>query len=61
MGVLRLVLVLAGLIGTLIIGAAVDRTSHSVSDTLYGAAAPVLLLWLAVAAVLLLLQRPRGS
>ena len=56
---LRLLLVTAGIAGTLAIGAAVDRSSHSVSDTLYGAAVPVLLLWLAITVALLLLSLRR--
>ena len=57
---LRLLVVAGGVAGTVAIGAAVDRSSHSVSDTLYGAAGPVLLLWLVIAA-LLLLPRLRRS
>ncbi len=47
-------LVLAGAIATVAIGAVVDASSHSVSDTLYGAATPVLILWLVIGLVLLL-------
>ena len=54
MRVLRLLLVAVGIVGSVAIGAAVDRSSHSVSDTLYGAAGPILLLWLVIAALLLL-------
>ena len=36
---------------------AVDRTSHSVSDTFYGAAVPIGLVWLVAVAVLLVLRR----
>ena len=60
MRVLRLLVVAGGVVRTVAIGAAVDRSSHSVSDTLYGAAGPVLLLWLAVAALLLLPRVRRG-
>jgi hypothetical protein len=36
---------------------AVDSTSHSVSDTVYGAAAPIGLAWLVALAVVLVLRR----
>jgi hypothetical protein len=36
---------------------AVDRTSHSVSDTFYGAAVPIGLVWLVAVAVVLVLRR----
>jgi hypothetical protein len=36
---------------------AVDRTSHSVSDTFYGAAFPIGLLWLVALAAVLVLRR----
>jgi hypothetical protein len=61
MRVLSWLVVAAGIAGSLAIGAAVDRTSHSVSDTLYGAAGPVLLLWLVIGAALLLLGRLRRA
>jgi hypothetical protein len=61
MRVLSWLVVAAGIAGTLAIGAAVDRTSHSASDTFYGAAGPVLLLWLVIGAVLLLLGRLRRA
>jgi hypothetical protein len=57
MRTLRWLVVAAGLIGTIAIGAVVDSSSHSVSDTLYGAAVPVLLMWLVISAVLVLLRR----
>ncbi|HEX6655796.1 MAG TPA: hypothetical protein VF153_06255 [Candidatus Limnocylindria bacterium] len=60
MPLLRLLLVAVAIVGTVAISVAVDQSSHSVSDTLYGAAGPVLLLWLVVAA-LLLLPRLRRS
>lgn len=46
-----------GVVVTGIIGALVDSGSHSVSDTLYGAAGPVLLVWVAVAGVLVMIGR----
>ena len=61
MRVIRLLLVVLAVAGTVAIGIAVDRSSHSVSDTLYGAAAPVLLLWLVVGAALLLLPYIRRT
>jgi hypothetical protein len=36
---------------------AVDSSSHSVSDTLYGAAAPIGLVWLIAVAVIALVRR----
>jgi hypothetical protein len=36
---------------------AVDGTSHSVSDTVYGAAAPIGLVWLFALAVVFVLRR----
>ncbi|MDP9250346.1 MAG: hypothetical protein M3O78_03130 [Chloroflexota bacterium] len=36
---------------------AVDRTSHSVSDTFYGAVVPIGLVWLVAVAVVLVLRR----
>ena len=36
---------------------AVDRASHSVSDTFYGAAVPIGLVWLAALGVILMLRR----
>jgi len=36
---------------------AVDRTSHSVSDTFYEAAIPIGLVWLAALGVILVLRR----
>jgi hypothetical protein len=36
---------------------AVDRSSHSVSDTFYGAAAPIGLVWLIALAVIALVRR----
>jgi hypothetical protein len=36
---------------------AVDRTSHSVSDTFYGAAVPIGLLWLVAITVVFVLRR----
>jgi hypothetical protein len=60
MRIVRWLLVLIGVAGSVAIGAAVDRSSHSVSDTLYGSVIPVLLLWLVVGLVLLAL-RPRRA
>ncbi|HEY7527418.1 MAG TPA: hypothetical protein VIA82_11370 [Candidatus Limnocylindria bacterium] len=60
MRTVRWLVVAAGMVGSVAIGAVVDRTSHSVSDTLYGAAVPVLLLWMGVALVLVFL-RPRRA
>jgi len=60
MRMVRWLVVVAGMVGSVAIGAVVDQTSHSVSDTLYGAAVPVLLLWLVIGVVLLLL-RPRRT
>ena len=57
MRTIRWLLALAGAIGTIAIGAIVDRTSHSVSDTLYGTAVPVLLLWLVIGGTLVFLRR----
>jgi hypothetical protein len=59
MRVLRRLLVVVGIAGSVAIGAAVDRSSHSVSDTFYGAAVPVLLLWLVIGLLLLLALRLR--
>jgi hypothetical protein len=56
----RWLVVTAGMVGSVAIGAVVDRTSHSVSDTFYGAAVPVLLLWIVVGLALLLLRPRRG-
>jgi len=53
----RWVILMGGVVGTFAMGAAVDRTSHSLSDTFYGAAIPVLLLWLGIGVVLLILHR----
>jgi hypothetical protein len=36
---------------------AVDRTSHSVSDTFYGAAVPIGLVWLVALGVIALVRR----
>jgi hypothetical protein len=36
---------------------AVDRTSHSLSDTFYGAAVPIGLVWLVALAVVFVLRR----
>jgi len=60
MRTLRWLLVVAGMIGTVLIGAAIDRGSHSVSDMLYGAAIPLLVLWLVIGIVLLLLRPGRA-
>jgi hypothetical protein len=57
MRALRFLVVGFGVAASLIIGFLVDRTSHSVSDTLYAAAAPVALTWLAVAVLLVALRR----
>jgi hypothetical protein len=57
MPALRRLLVVVGIAGTILIGAAVERGSHSVSDTLYGAIGPVLLLWLIIGLALVLLRR----
>jgi hypothetical protein len=40
---------------------AVDRTSHSVSDTLYGAAVPIGLIWLVAVTVVFVLSRTMAS
>jgi hypothetical protein len=40
---------------------AVDSTSHSVSDTFYGSAVPIGLIWLAAMAVILVLRRTMAS
>lgn len=57
MRTLRIAAITVGGLATIAIGVVVDPASHSVSDTLYGAAVPVLLVWLAVAGVLLLPRR----
>jgi hypothetical protein len=56
----RIGLVVAGVIATVVIGALVDRTTHSVSDTLYGSAVPVALVWLVIGAALFM-TRPRTA
>jgi hypothetical protein len=40
---------------------AIDSTSHSVSDTFYGAAVPIGLIWLVATAVIVLLRRTMAS
>ena len=40
---------------------AVDAGSHSVSDTFYGAAAPIGLVWLVAVGVVLVLRRTMAS
>lgn len=57
MRTIRAIALGVGVVATLGIGLVVDRTSHSVSDTLIGAAVPVLLVWLAIAAFLAVLRR----
>jgi hypothetical protein len=59
MRTVRWLVVMAGIIGSVAIGAVVDRTSPSVSDTLYGAAVPVALVWLGVSLALLILRPHR--
>ncbi|TMB55797.1 MAG: hypothetical protein E6J47_06240 [Chloroflexi bacterium] len=39
----------------------VDSTSHSVSDTFYGAAVPIGLIWLVAGAVIFTLRRTMAS
>jgi len=57
MRVLRWLAVVAGVVASVAIGAIVDRSSHSVSDTLYASAGPVLLVWLVVGLAVLFLDR----
>jgi hypothetical protein len=52
----RWVAVLVGAAASAAVGIVVDRSSHSVSDTLYEAAGPVLLIWLVVGLVLFILR-----
>ena len=67
-GSIRLVRILLTT-GTLVVAAAaslwvllaVDRTSHSVSDTIYGAAPPIGLIWLVAVTVVLVLRRTMAS
>lgn len=42
---------------TVVIGVAVDQNAHSVSDTLIGAAAPVIITWLVAVGALRLAPR----
>ena len=57
MRILRFGLVVAGVGVTLVIGALVDRGSHSVSDTLYGSLLPVAAVWLVIALALFVTAR----
>ena len=52
MRIYRIGLVVTGVAATLLIGVLVDRTSHSVSDTLYGSVVPVVAVWLVIGAAL---------
>ncbi len=57
MRVVRLLVIVVGVLASVAIGFVVDRSSHSVSDTLEGAALPVLLVWVAVIATVAVLRR----
>jgi hypothetical protein len=52
-----MLVIVVGVLASGIIGLVVDRSSHSVSDTLEGAALPVLLVWVAVIATVVALRR----
>jgi hypothetical protein len=54
---LRLLIVLVGVSLAIVALVAVDDQSHSVSDTLYGASVPVLLIGLLSVLALVLLER----
>ena len=60
MRLVRWLVVLVAVVATLAIGAVADASSHSVSDTMYAATGPMLLVWLLVAVALRLL-RPRSA
>ena len=57
MRIVRWIVVLIAVVASVFIGIVVDRSSHSVSDTLYGAAVPVFVVWLVVGLILLVLRR----